>query len=83
MEYDKQSTTNPGQEPKMSVITVPEQYRVQVLERLAELTADYTDVTGHMMTGGLGVHRSGTRCYLYDSTDGGGLGLDINCPDHD
>ena len=76
-------TTNRNQEPTSSVITVPERLREQVLEYVAELTAAESDVSGYMMSGGLPLHGSGTRCYAYDSTDGGGLGLDVNCPDRD
>ncbi|MGA7672932.1 MAG: hypothetical protein WBW04_21120 [Nitrolancea sp.] len=83
MDKSQPSMTNPEQDSAPSIITVPEHLREQVLEYMAELSADDSDVSGHMMASGLALHGSGTRCYLYDSTDGGGLGLDINCPDHD
>jgi len=83
MNENEQSTTNSGQEQATSVIVVADQLREQVLEYVAELTAGTTDVGGYMMSSGLPLHGSGTRCYLFDSSDGGRPGLDINCPDHD
>ncbi len=76
-------TTNPNQGPTSSVIAIPERLREQVQDFVAQLTADDSNVSGYMMSSGLPLHGSGTRCYVYDSTDGGGLGLDVNCPDHD
>ncbi|MGA7672928.1 MAG: hypothetical protein WBW04_21100 [Nitrolancea sp.] len=83
MEKNQPSMPNLEQDPNLSVIAVSEHLREQVMEYVAELTTDDSGVTGSMTSSGLPLHSSGTRCCLFDSTDGGGSGLDINCPDHD
>lgn len=83
MEKNQPSMPNLEQDPNLSVIDVSEHLREQVMEYVAELTTDDSGVTGSMMSSGLPLRGSGTHCYLFDSTDGVGSGLDINCPDHD
>ena len=87
MEQDKQSMTNPEQEPTFSTITIPDTLREQVLDYVAELTREDADVSGFMLRGvaspamrtTLQAASSSTGCSI---TSSGGL-QDINCLDSD
>ncbi|MGA7672933.1 MAG: hypothetical protein WBW04_21125 [Nitrolancea sp.] len=86
MEQNKQSMTNPEQEPTFSVITVPEHLREQVLEHVKQLADDESDVSGYMMglsshslTSSLMARWSGTGCSTWDSKGS----MDMGCSDTD
>jgi hypothetical protein len=80
-----ESMTNPDQEAKFSVVTVPEHLREQVLEHVRTLMQDDEDVSGYMLRLGASISPStkvnwcGTGCSTWDTK---GL-LDMGCGDSD
>ncbi len=77
MEQDKQSMTNPEQEPNFSIVPVPEELRERVVNFVRQLQEEEADTSGFMMRSGLGW--TGTNCQYVKT--GGPLVLDTSCSD--